>query len=71
MRARPFTEADARTAEALLEDGASYREVARTLGRNQSIICRHFPGRGWSDETKREAARTQQKMRRRGGWIPL
>ncbi|MCV7358515.1 helix-turn-helix domain-containing protein [Mycolicibacterium fluoranthenivorans] len=68
---RPFTEADAQAAKTLLEEGASYREVARTLGRNASIICRRFPGRGWSEDVKREAARTQQLMRRRGGWIAL
>lgn len=37
----------ARAAE-LLDDGASYRETARTLGRGVSQIIARFPGRGWT-----------------------
>lgn len=37
-------------AEQLLDDGASYNEVARTLGTSSRWPARHFPGRGWSQE---------------------
>lgn len=40
----------------LLDGGASYREVARTIGRSASVICRRFPGRGWTLEQVAERA---------------
>lgn len=33
---------------ALLDDGASYTETARTLGRSRKWVSKHFPGRGWT-----------------------
>ena len=35
-------------AEQLLNDGCSYADVARTLGRSPQAIRYHFPGRGWT-----------------------
>ncbi len=35
-------------AEAMLEDGCSYKEVARTLGCSHVWVARRFPGRGWT-----------------------
>lgn len=35
-------------AATMLDDGASYAEVARTLGVDLSSIKRRFPGRGWT-----------------------
>jgi transposase len=35
-------------AERMLDDGASFLEVARTLQRHPSVIQRRFPGRGWT-----------------------
>lgn len=32
----------------MLEDGCSYKEVARTLGRSETAIARRFPGYGWN-----------------------
>lgn len=32
----------------LLEDGASYKEVCRTLHMNPRTVRQHFPGYGWS-----------------------
>ncbi|UYL88159.1 helix-turn-helix DNA binding domain protein [Gordonia phage Evaa] len=34
-------------AKALLDDGASYRETARTIGCDPSHLRRRFPGYGW------------------------
>lgn len=34
--------------EAMLDDGASQREIQRTLGVDRETIRAHFPGRGWS-----------------------
>lgn len=42
-----LTDAEIRQAEALLADGASYEEVARTLSRCTDNIRRRFPGQGW------------------------
>ena len=35
-------------AERMLDDGAPYQEVARTLGMHQHTLRRHFPGRQWT-----------------------
>lgn len=37
-------------AEKLLDAGASFKEVARTLGRAPWTIQKRFPGRGWTPE---------------------
>lgn len=44
----PLTEDERRSAAALLDDGCSISEVARTLGRCDTTIHKHFPGRGWA-----------------------
>lgn len=36
------------TAERLLDDGASYSDVARTIGCDRETVRRNWPGRGWS-----------------------
>lgn len=45
---RPFTPEEDERIDAMLTDGASYKEVARTIGRHRQSIARRFPGRGWS-----------------------
>lgn len=42
-----MTPAEMARAEALLDDGASLSEVARTLGRSTVTLSKWFPGRGW------------------------
>lgn len=37
-----------RQAEAMLDDGASMREAARTLGVTRKWMSKHFRGRGWT-----------------------
>ena len=32
----------------LLDDGVSYAEAARTVGRSPWTVARNFPGRGWT-----------------------
>lgn len=60
---RVLTADEIHTAEQLLADGASFGEVGRTLHRNKSVICRHFPGRGWTEQQKSEAAALQRRYR--------
>ena len=55
-----LTEAEIQQATAMLEDGASRREVARTLGRSESAIGNHFPNYGWNQSQ----ACTYGRMRR-------
>ena len=43
-----LTEAELTLARQLLEDGASYGEVGRTLGRSQSAVANRLPGYGWT-----------------------
>lgn len=33
---------------ALLDDGASYTETARTIGKGRTWVAMRFPGRGWT-----------------------
>ena len=42
-----LTEAELTLARQLLEDGASYGEVGRTLGRSQSAVANRLPGYTW------------------------
>lgn len=46
--AAKFSDDEKRRAAAMLDDGCSIYEVARTLGRDKSTIRAHFPGRGWT-----------------------
>ena len=43
-----YSEAEIAQAQALLEDGASYLEVARTLQRGVEALRKRFPGYGWT-----------------------
>lgn len=61
---RPLTEDEKRRAEQLLDDGASFREVGKTLGRNESTISRHFPGRGWQPVQSGFYARFMERIER-------
>jgi DNA-binding NarL/FixJ family response regulator len=40
----PLTPQEHNTAQQLLNDGASYAEIGRTLGRSDKVIATHFPG---------------------------
>lgn len=54
-------------ARMLLDDGASYIETARTLGRSDKAIARHFPGYGWTRQQGneyRDAMRAEKKATR-------
>lgn len=44
---RPMTAEEINQAREMLDDGCSYAEVARSLGRSSGVIRRLFPGRGW------------------------
>lgn len=55
-------------AEQMLDDGAPYAEVARTLGVSQHQVANRFPGRGWTLEQRSEWAsflRKQEHLERR------
>jgi len=43
-----LTDEDVARAGQMLDDGASYAEVQRTLGHTFETIARRFPGRGWT-----------------------
>jgi hypothetical protein len=45
-----MTDAEKSKAATMLEDGASYAEVARSLGRWVETIRSNFPGMGWTPE---------------------
>lgn len=50
----PLTEEERAAALRLLEDGASYREAAQTIGRGTTTLKRAFPGYGWTQAQKFE-----------------
>lgn len=43
-RWKPLTPAEIQQARVLLDDGASYAEVERTMGRSRSAFRKHLPG---------------------------
>ncbi|GAA3962917.1 helix-turn-helix domain-containing protein [Gordonia caeni] len=51
-------------AATLLDDGCSYQEVARTLGRSATPLRRRLPGRGW---TKKQGGQWGMFIRYNGG----
>ena len=54
---KPFTDDEIAQATRMLEDGCSYSEVARTLGRHHQVVGRKFPGRAWTVEQRTEYTR--------------
>lgn len=53
----PYAEEVFDRALTLLDDGASYAEVARTLGVSAWSIAHRFPGRGWTQHQRLEYLR--------------
>jgi hypothetical protein len=51
-----FTAAEKARAQAFLEDGAGYVEVAETLGRNTGTIRHNVPGYNWTPHQKAQKA---------------
>lgn len=63
--------AELRRAADLLDDGASYREVARTLGRSDMTIAHHFPGRSqWPPSSSSGPGAQYRKLRKALDAIP-
>lgn len=56
-KSRPITDAELREMERLLNDGWSYKQIGRKLGRADKTVAKHFPGRGWSVEEANEYRR--------------
>ena len=52
-----FTEDEIRRIERLLDEGASYAEVGRTVGRLRQVVAGRVPGRGWSMRQRDEHTR--------------
>ncbi|SIB67633.1 helix-turn-helix domain-containing protein [Mycobacteroides abscessus] len=50
----PMSVSERTRALELLNDGASYREVARTIGRGTTTLKRAFPGYGWTQAQRFE-----------------
>lgn len=50
-------------ADALLTDGASYRETSKTLGCSRAALAKRFPGRGWTMEQRADMSAWRLKQR--------
>ena len=61
--ATPLTAEQIDHARQMLIDGASYAEVARTIGCNKETVRRRFPGRGWTREQSYDYLRTLRQLR--------
>lgn len=48
--------------EAMLDDGASYREVMRTLHVDDGTLRKYFPGRGWTQQQAGQFSVLIQRM---------
>ena len=60
----PMSEDEISRAKQMLDDGASYAEVARTLGRYVTTFYKKFPGQGWSlEDTAAYNALRQREMK--------
>lgn len=57
---RLFTDSEIQACLTMLEDGASYNEVARTVGRHVGTVARRFPGYGWSHSEEVEFSRARR-----------
>lgn len=60
----PLTAEELAVAKALLEDGASRAEAARSIGRNQSAIEHAFPGWCWTRAQQDEYLSYVRKWRK-------
>lgn len=67
-RAVPLSPAELARAVAMLDDGCSYGEIARSLGRpGHSCIARRFPGRGMSRQAGGQLGGLARQARRHAG----
>lgn len=60
----PFTESEYIAAKRLLDDGASYNEVARTIGRTHQTLVKHLPGYTWTSQQVAQAGAMGRAMAR-------
>lgn len=60
-RPRPFTHEEDQLIRRLLDDGASYNEVARTADRRHGVIARRYPGYGWSMAERDDHMRVRRR----------
>lgn len=65
-----FTPEEVARIEAMLDDGCSYSEIGRTVGRHERTISNRWPGRGWTKEQAAELkaakSRTRKALREMG-----
>lgn len=67
----PMSDDEKRAAQRLLDDGASYHDVANTLGRAADTIKRNLPGYTWDRGRCAEAAalgRVMARLERQGSF---
>lgn len=57
-----FTYEEVLRALELLEDGASYNEVGKTLGRDPGTVRRWVPGFNWTEDQRREHWETCRRL---------
>jgi len=64
---QPFTDEERAIAEKMLDDGCSYTEITRTLGRGSlHAVRKNFPGRGWTRQQTGEWGMLMRYAKRDG-----
>ncbi|MCV7174801.1 helix-turn-helix transcriptional regulator [Mycolicibacterium sphagni] len=63
---RPWTDEEKATAKAMLDDGVSYKEVGRTLGRDRHKLYKMFPGYAWPPEKRAQHSILIKQLNRIG-----
>jgi DNA-binding CsgD family transcriptional regulator len=64
---KPLTDAEIDRARAMLEDGCSYSEVGRTLGRSNNNLMKRLPGYGWDRKQIIELAVATKRFNAKAG----
>lgn len=60
--APPMSQHEIAIARELLEDGASYSEVRRSIGRCVETLQRHLPGYGWNQTMAAEYRHLRERL---------
>lgn len=64
---RPMPEDVVNIVERMLDDGASYKEVSRTIGTDEKWIRHRYPGRGWTAQQSAQYRHMRRAMNKLDG----
>lgn len=65
-RGRPMDEERAKRVAEMVEEGASYNDICRTVGVSVHYVRNHHPGRGWTPQQTAEYRHMKEKLDKLG-----